>query len=93
MAGATVSVPAITRPPAPWLRDNGPGWEVEWQPDGHRSVYPARWLDAHAPDGPAYRTAGDGRTEADKEPWAAADLDGRIPSGNRRPSRCRPGYR
>ncbi|WP_327250724.1 2-trimethylaminoethylphosphonate dioxygenase [Streptomyces sp. NBC_01244] len=117
MAGATMSVPAITRPPAPWLRDNcpcaecrdprtgqklfqitelpaglavgavreataadgGPGWEVEWQPDGHRSVYPARWLDSHAPDGPAYRAAGDGRTEADKELWAAADLDGRIP--------------
>ncbi|MCX5128522.1 TauD/TfdA family dioxygenase [Streptomyces sp. NBC_00347] len=112
-----MSVPAITRPPAPWLRDNcpcaecrdprtgqklfqitelpaglavgsvreaaaadgGPGWEVVWQPDGHRSLYPVRWLDAHGPGGPAYRTAGDGRTEADKELWAAADLDGRIP--------------
>lgn len=105
MAGATTSVPAITRPPAPWLRDNcpcaecrdprtgqklfqitalpagpavgsvreapaadgGPGWEVVRQPDDHRSLYPARWLDAHGPGGPAYRAAGDGRTEADSD--------------------------
>ncbi|WP_405496889.1 TauD/TfdA family dioxygenase [Streptomyces sp. NBC_00096] len=112
-----MSPTAITRPPAPWLRDNcpctecrdprtgqklfqitelpaglavgsvreapaadgGPGWEVVWRPDGHRSVYAAGWLDAHGPDGPAYRRAGDGRTEADKDLWAAADLDGRVP--------------
>ncbi|CAM5312858.1 Gamma-butyrobetaine dioxygenase [Streptomyces avidinii] len=66
--------------------DGGPGWEVVWQPDGHRSVYAAAWLDAHAPagapagapDGPA-RHPGDGRTEDDKELWAAGDLTGRIP--------------
>ncbi|MGW6688267.1 TauD/TfdA family dioxygenase [Streptomyces sp. NPDC054961] len=74
--------------------DGGPGWEVVWHPDGHRSVYAADWLDAHAPegtplaapdgtpvaapDGPA-RRAGDGRTEADKELWAADDLAGRFP--------------
>lgn len=113
-----MSVTAIARPPAPWLRDNcpcadcrdprtgqklfqitdlpaalalgpvreltaaddgGPGWEVAWEPDGHRSVYPAAWLDAHAPDGSARFRAGDGRTEADKELWAAGDLAGRIP--------------
>ncbi|MET9466484.1 TauD/TfdA family dioxygenase [Streptomyces sp. NPDC006544] len=64
----------------------GPGWEVVWQPDGHRSVYAADWLAAHAPDGAppgapggAARHAGDGRTEADKELWAAGDLTGRVP--------------
>ncbi|AWZ10747.1 gamma-butyrobetaine dioxygenase [Streptomyces sp. ICC4] len=122
--GAPMSATAITRPPAPWLRDNcpcadcrdprtgqklfqitelpgglavgsvrevpaagaggGPGWEVVWQPDGHRSVYAADWLDAHAPDDAGegrsgHRLTGDGRTEADKELWAARDLDGRIP--------------
>ncbi|WP_330294564.1 2-trimethylaminoethylphosphonate dioxygenase [Streptomyces sp. NBC_00503] len=115
-----MSATAITRPPAPWLRDNcpcaecrdprtgqklfqitelpaglaigsvheaptadgGPGWEVVWQPDGHHSVYAVEWLDAHAPDGAgssAGARAGDGRTEADKQLWAAADLAGRIP--------------
>lgn len=62
--------------------DGGPGWEVVWQPDGHHSVYAAEWLDAHAPDGSgtgAEGHAGDGRTEADKELWSAADLAGRIP--------------
>ncbi|MCX5015638.1 TauD/TfdA family dioxygenase [Streptomyces sp. NBC_00555] len=62
--------------------DGSPGLEVRWEPDGHRSVYPQAWLTAHVP-GAAPATgaphAGDGRTEADKEPWAAADLAGRIP--------------
>ncbi|WP_328924138.1 TauD/TfdA family dioxygenase [Streptomyces sp. NBC_00190] len=60
--------------------DGGPGREVLWEPDGHRSVYPDAWLAAHAPGaalGPP--RAGDGRTEADKDLWAAADLRGRIP--------------
>ncbi|MFD3759998.1 TauD/TfdA family dioxygenase [Streptomyces sp. NPDC058622] len=65
----------------------GPGWEVVWEPDGHRSVYDAAWLAAHAPgggagaggDGSGRGLPGDGRTEADKELWAAADLRGRVP--------------
>lgn len=67
----------------------GPGWEVVWEPDGHRSVYDAAWLAAHAPGAPGGRgdgggaagrgLPGDGRTEADKELWAAADLRGRVP--------------
>ncbi|MFI5754348.1 phosphonate degradation HD-domain oxygenase [Streptomyces sp. NPDC051569] len=51
----------------------GSGTEVIWAPDGHRSVY--------APGRPGQDTAatGDGRTEADKETWVAADLAGRVP--------------
>ncbi|MFG2617429.1 TauD/TfdA family dioxygenase [Streptomyces sp. NPDC048507] len=60
----------------------GAGWEVVWEPDGHRSLYPADWLDAHAPTGGARGTGGDGRTEADKELWAAADLAGRLPDAS-----------
>ncbi|MER5872348.1 TauD/TfdA family dioxygenase [Streptomyces sp. NPDC002044] len=70
----------------------GPGWEVVWEPDGHRSVYDAAWLAAHAPGpgggatgrgdgggGGGRGLPGDGRTEADKELWSAADLRGRVP--------------
>ncbi|MEU3183975.1 phosphonate degradation HD-domain oxygenase [Streptomyces sp. NPDC006923] len=54
---------------------DGSGTEVVWAPDGHRSVFPHGW--------PGQDTgAGDGRTEADKETWTAADLDGRIPEAS-----------
>ncbi|MFJ6630375.1 TauD/TfdA family dioxygenase [Streptomyces sp. NPDC091376] len=49
--------------------------EVVWAPDGHRSVYPDAWLDAHLP-GTAV-APGDGRTEDDKELWDVAGLTGR----------------
>ncbi|MCX5195194.1 TauD/TfdA family dioxygenase [Streptomyces sp. NBC_00249] len=60
---------------------SGPGWEVVWEPDGHRSLYPAGWLEAHAP-GAARHGDGDGRTEQDKELWAAPDLAGRVPEAS-----------
>ncbi|MEV7723299.1 TauD/TfdA family dioxygenase [Streptomyces sp. NPDC087917] len=53
-------------------------WEVRWEPEGHRSLYPAAWLAAHAP-ATSYAAGGDGRTEAEKELWAAADLAGQLP--------------
>ncbi|MGP3683834.1 2-trimethylaminoethylphosphonate dioxygenase [Streptomyces sp. IBSNAI002] len=59
--------------------DGGLGREVRWEPDGHRSVYPEAWLAAHAPGAGGAPRPGDGRTEADKELWAAPDLDGRLP--------------
>ncbi|MDJ0380000.1 TauD/TfdA family dioxygenase [Streptomyces sp. G-G2] len=52
--------------------------EIVWAPDGHRSCYPLAWLDAHSPASGAGHP-GDGRTEADKELWSAADLLGRLP--------------
>ncbi|MER5728143.1 TauD/TfdA family dioxygenase [Streptomyces sp. NPDC002138] len=58
-----------------------PAHEVVWAPDGHRSLYPLAWLDAHAP-GAGGSHPGDGRTEADKETWAAADLAGRLPEAD-----------
>ncbi|MFE2249105.1 2-trimethylaminoethylphosphonate dioxygenase [Streptomyces lavendulae] len=61
--------------------DDGPVWEVVWEPDGHRSRYPAAWLAAHCPGGP-HGPRGDGRTEADKELWAAGDLTGRLPGAS-----------
>ncbi|MER8047549.1 TauD/TfdA family dioxygenase [Streptomyces sp. NPDC094032] len=60
--------------------DGSPAREVVWAPDGHRSVYPEAWLDAHLPGD---RTApGDGRTEDDKELWDAAGLAGRFPEAD-----------
>ncbi|MFB7473767.1 phosphonate degradation HD-domain oxygenase [Kitasatospora sp. NPDC056184] len=44
--------------------------EVLWS-DGHRSRYPSGWL--------AQEADGDGRTEADKRLWEAADFAGGIP--------------
>ncbi|WP_330334032.1 TauD/TfdA family dioxygenase [Streptomyces sp. NBC_00536] len=58
-----------------------PAREIVWAPDGHRSLYPLAWLDAHAPEREAPHP-GDGRTEADKELWAAADLRGRLPQAH-----------
>ncbi|WP_328724954.1 2-trimethylaminoethylphosphonate dioxygenase [Streptomyces sp. NBC_00259] len=54
--------------------DGDPAREVVWAPDGHRSVYPDAWLDAHLP-GTAL-APGDGRTEDDKDLWDAG-LTGR----------------
>ncbi|MCX4509684.1 MULTISPECIES: 2-trimethylaminoethylphosphonate dioxygenase [Streptomyces] len=55
--------------------DGDPAREVVWAPDGHRSVYPDAWLDAHLP-GTAL-APGDGRTEDDKDLWDVAGLTGR----------------
>jgi gamma-butyrobetaine dioxygenase len=48
---------------------------VRFAPDGHESEFDAGWLRAQG--GPS---DGDGRTEADKELWAASDVDGRLPT-------------
>jgi gamma-butyrobetaine dioxygenase len=56
---------------------------VTYAPGQHRSVFPRRWLAEHALDGYG---DGDGRTEDDKELWAAADLD---PSAPRDPGTAR----
>ncbi|MFD7231903.1 TauD/TfdA family dioxygenase [Streptomyces sp. NPDC059881] len=55
--------------------DGDPAREVVWAPDGHRSVYPDAWLDAHLP-GTAL-APGDGRTEDDKDLWDVAGLTDR----------------
>ncbi|MGW1881851.1 2-trimethylaminoethylphosphonate dioxygenase [Streptomyces sp. NPDC001970] len=60
--------------------DGAPAREVVWAPDGHRSVYAETWLGAHLPGASA--APGDGRTEDDKELWAAADLEGRLPEAD-----------
>ncbi|MFD5086576.1 phosphonate degradation HD-domain oxygenase [Kitasatospora sp. NPDC058406] len=53
--------------------------EVLWS-DGHRSRYPLEWLAGAAPDGGAGGTVdGDGRTEADKRLWTAADFADGLP--------------
>jgi gamma-butyrobetaine dioxygenase len=48
---------------------------VWFAPDDHRSEFDAAWLDAQLRPGD-----GDGRTEADKQLWAARDLTARVPS-------------
>ncbi|MET9674529.1 TauD/TfdA family dioxygenase [Streptomyces sp. NPDC006482] len=63
--------------------DGAPAREVVWAPDGHRSVYPETWLGAHLPDAagsPAF--LGDGRTEDDKELWAARRFDSGLPEAD-----------
>jgi gamma-butyrobetaine dioxygenase len=61
--------------------------EVVFAPDGHRSVFSRAWLAAHALPEPALTAGqpGDGRDEADKQLWQAADLE--------LPERTWPGYR
>jgi gamma-butyrobetaine dioxygenase len=49
---------------------------LEFQPDGHRSVFPREWLLANAPDPSA---ATDHRSETAKQLWAAADLTEGLP--------------
>ena len=66
----TLAVAAATR-----IRlDSGPGWEVVWAPDGHRSEYADAWL---APNQAADQ---DPRTEDAKTLWRAADLADSLPS-------------
>jgi gamma-butyrobetaine dioxygenase len=48
---------------------------VWFAPDDHRSEFDAAWLDAQLPPGD-----GDGRTEADKQLWAAGDVAGQLPA-------------
>ena len=48
--------------------DGAPGWEVRWEPDGHRSHYAESWL-ARGAD-----PAADQRTEDAKTLWRAADF-------------------
>ena len=55
--------------------DGTPGWEVLWNPDGHRSRYSETWLD-EPDDGDQ-----DVRTEDAKVLWHAADLNGALPEG------------
>lgn len=56
------------------------GVEVVWSPDGHRSVYTHEWLAENEPG--TGGGAGDGRTEADKTLWRAADLADRLPEAS-----------
>ncbi|MFJ5119389.1 phosphonate degradation HD-domain oxygenase [Kitasatospora sp. NPDC088548] len=49
------------------------GLEVLWS-DGHRSRYPLEWLEQQG--------GGDGRTEADKRPWTAADFRHGVPEAS-----------
>ncbi|MEU9865356.1 TauD/TfdA family dioxygenase [Streptomyces sp. NPDC047971] len=74
---AALAVDAVhdTRTP-----DGAPAREVVWAPDGHRSVYPETWLGAHLPG--TGTAPGDGRTEDDKEPWAASRFDGGLPEAD-----------
>ncbi|MEU3478088.1 TauD/TfdA family dioxygenase [Streptomyces sp. NPDC033754] len=60
--------------------DGSPAREVVWSPDGHRSVYPESWLGDHLPGASA--APGDGRTEDDKELWAASRFDGGLPEAD-----------
>ncbi|MDJ0343676.1 TauD/TfdA family dioxygenase [Streptomyces sp. H10-C2] len=61
-------------------RAGGASFEVEWVPDGHRSVYALEWLTESAPSGDG--RSGDGRTEDGKQLWRAAALDGRLPEAD-----------
>lgn len=47
---------------------------VTFDPDGHRSIFSAAWLAQ-----PPSTAAGDGRTEASKRTWSAADLADDLP--------------
>jgi gamma-butyrobetaine dioxygenase len=49
---------------------------VVFAPDGHESIFTRAWLAEHALAGTG---TSDGRTEADKVLWRAADLAGRLP--------------
>ncbi|MEU2240990.1 TauD/TfdA family dioxygenase [Streptomyces sp. NPDC018338] len=60
--------------------DDSPAREVVWSPDGHRSVYPESWLGDHLLGASA--APGDGRTEDDKELWAASRFDGGLPEAD-----------
>jgi len=53
---------------------SGPGWEVVWAPDGHRSEYADAWL------APQLDLPPDARTEDAKTLWRAADLADSLPS-------------
>ena len=57
--------------------DGEPGWEVLWEPDGHRSHYAQRWLDADE----GTDVTVDPRTEDAKTLWQATDLAAGSPSG------------
>lgn len=59
------------------VRPAADGVEVDWAPDGHRSVYSTRWLTAHRPG--TGGDPGDRRGENGKTLWTAADLNGRLP--------------
>jgi gamma-butyrobetaine dioxygenase len=50
---------------------------VTFAPDGHRAVFSQAWLSARRSE-----TDGDGRTEAAKQTWVAADLDHELPSAS-----------
>ncbi|MEU6983580.1 TauD/TfdA family dioxygenase [Streptomyces sp. NPDC046324] len=60
--------------------DGAPAREVVWAPDGHRSVYAESWLGTHLPGAAA--APGDGRTEDDKELWAAERFAHGVPEAD-----------
>jgi gamma-butyrobetaine dioxygenase len=65
-------------PPRPMVLAVGTDGEsalVDFEPR-HRGIYPLDWLD----EVEAGTTAGDGRTEAAKRLWRAADLAGQLPT-------------
>jgi gamma-butyrobetaine dioxygenase len=67
------------------LVDGAPGWEVLWQPGGHRSRYSEAWLArtaAHTAASPGGAVAPDQRTEDAKTLWQAADLADCLPAAS-----------
>jgi gamma-butyrobetaine dioxygenase len=68
---------------APATVDGSAGWEVVWQPDGHRSHYADAWLVSALDHGTVDDTAdADLRIEDAKTLWRAADLAGALPSAS-----------
>ncbi|WP_234476137.1 phosphonate degradation HD-domain oxygenase [Streptomyces sp. MBT65] len=62
------------------VRQTADGVEIDWAPDGHRSVYSERWLAAGRPG--AGSASEDRRGENGKTLWIAADLNGRLPEAS-----------
>jgi gamma-butyrobetaine dioxygenase len=62
------------------VRQTADGVEIDWAPDGHRSVYSERWLEAERPG--AGRASEDRRGENGKTLWTAADLNGLLPEAS-----------
>jgi gamma-butyrobetaine dioxygenase len=64
---------------SPTTVDGAAGWEVVWQPDGHRSRYTEAWLaSAFVPDA----ASADQRTEDAKTLWEASDVTDGLPAAS-----------